>query len=187
MFDFLPVGSKRLWKISGVGKSTLPIRKCDRLYITRTGDTKIRYIFGITIMKHVKIVESTTDVNGKESVLSISCGVGTKCNVNQGARRAPIMNQSQNDALVKAQATLPPNFMDRCNVNWPVRSTPIVSELQREALVKAQATPPPNFMEGARKRKADTLQDMDRTTNGGEERPRRLMRLVSLEQKLAAY
>ncbi|KAJ1464443.1 hypothetical protein T484DRAFT_1758088 [Baffinella frigidus] len=113
LFDFLPVGSKRLWKISGVGRSTLPLRKSDKLYITRTGDKKLRFMFGITILKNVKIVESTTDVNGKQTVLSITGGLGTKCNVNQGLRRAPITSDSQMAALVKAQAALPPNFMDR--------------------------------------------------------------------------
>ncbi|KAJ1465819.1 hypothetical protein T484DRAFT_1757149 [Baffinella frigidus] len=113
LFDFLEVGSQRLWKVSGVGKSPLPLRKCDKLCIERTNDTNLRFMFGITILKHVKVVSRTTGANGRDKVVCITGGQGTKCNVNQRRRRAPIINESQKTALANAQAILPPNFMDQ--------------------------------------------------------------------------
>jgi hypothetical protein len=106
LFDFLEVGRQRLWKVSGVGKSTLPLRKCDKLYIERTNDKKLVFMFGITIMRNVTVVERKTEASGKEIVTCITGGLGTKCNVNQGTRRAPIINESQRTALVKAQASI---------------------------------------------------------------------------------
>ncbi|KAJ1467081.1 hypothetical protein T484DRAFT_1756147 [Baffinella frigidus] len=111
LFDFLEVGSQRLWKVSGVGKSTLPLRKCDKLFIERTGCKNLTFMFGITIMKNVTVVKRTTSAKGN-TVACITGGLGTKCNVNQGSRRAPIINESQRAARDAAYATLPPNFRD---------------------------------------------------------------------------
>ncbi len=72
-------------------------------------------MFGITIMKNVKIVERKTDANGKDIVACITAGLGTKCNVNHPLRLTHYINESQQAALAKAQATLPPNFTDRSN------------------------------------------------------------------------
>ncbi|KAJ1469360.1 hypothetical protein T484DRAFT_1754508 [Baffinella frigidus] len=151
-FDFLEVGSQRLWKVSGVGHSSLVLRKCDLTYITRTDDKNLRFMFGITIMKNVAVVKRTADAQVTDAVVSITAGTrGTKCNVNQGPRRTPIMNESQKDARDAAYATLPPNFKDKAVSN---------------------------------KRKADAV---DIGTQCETMRPRRLMTLDSLEQKLAVF
>ncbi|KAJ1464193.1 hypothetical protein T484DRAFT_1758281 [Baffinella frigidus] len=106
-FDFLEVGSQRMWKISGIGKSRIILRKCDQLYITRTNDKNLRFMFGITIIKNVAVVERRIDAHVKDAVVSITAGPGgTKCNVNQGSRRDPIMDESQRDARATAYATL---------------------------------------------------------------------------------
>ena len=98
-FDFLPIGSMRLWMKSGNGRSTLPLRKCDKTYITKSGVKKLVFMFGITILKNVEVLESYTDTDGKESVKSITGGLGMTCNVNQPVRRNEIIKPSQKDAL----------------------------------------------------------------------------------------
>jgi hypothetical protein len=111
-FDFLEVGSQRLWKVSGVGNSILPLRKCDRLYTARTNDKDLRYMFGITVMKNVVVTKRAADAHVNDAVVSITGGLGTKCNVNQGSRRAPIRNDSQHAALIDAHSSLPRNFRE---------------------------------------------------------------------------
>jgi hypothetical protein len=116
MFGFLPVGSHRLWKISGVGRSSLPLRKCDKKYIARTGDTNLRFMFGITVLHNVNVVDSHTDVNGVTTVKAITGGLGTKCRVNAGRRCLPIINQSQKTALARMHAMLPPHFISKAKM-----------------------------------------------------------------------
>ena len=113
LFDYLEVGRHRLWLRSGNGYSKLILRKVDMKYIKDTNDDNPKFMFGITILKKVSVVERTTDSNGKDVVVSITGGLGTKCRVNQPLRSAPICNESQREALAAAQATLGPNFRDR--------------------------------------------------------------------------
>ena len=82
-------------------------------YIAANKDQPIRFVCGITIIKNVSVVERTTDSNGKDIVVSITAGLGTKCQVNQPLQPTPLCNESQGEALAAAQATLGPNFMDR--------------------------------------------------------------------------
>jgi hypothetical protein len=150
LFNFLELGRHRLWKTSGQGNSDLLLRKVDIKYMKENDNLLPKFLFGITILKNVSVIERGIDGNGNDVVRSISGGKGTVCNVNYPTRMGAHINDSQRDALAKAQATLPPNFMDRA----------------------------------ARKRKADAL---DGTKTSRLIYTRRLMRLVSLEQKLQAY
>ena len=110
LFDFLEVGSQRLWLRSGNGRSNLALRKSDMKYIEVTGDKNPKFVFGITIIKNVS-VERTTDSNGKEIASFITAGIGTRCKVNQPFRPKPFCNKSQRKALDTAQQTLGPNYM----------------------------------------------------------------------------
>ena len=113
LFDFLEIGSKRLWKVSGHGKSSLLLRKVDMKYIKDTGDKNPKFMFGITILKNVSVLRRSPNANGNDTAVSITAGRGTKCNVNWPVRSNPIVSESQREELIKAQATLPPNFMER--------------------------------------------------------------------------
>ena len=68
-------------------------------------------LFGITILKDVKVVTRASGAKGTDDVKSIMAGRGVLCNINQGSRRLPIMNESQETALAFAVATLPPPCM----------------------------------------------------------------------------
>ena len=123
LFDFLEIGSKRLWKVSGHGKSSLLLRKVDMQYIETTGDKYPKFMFGITILKNVSVLRRSTDVNGNDKPVSITAGRGTKCNVNWPVRLTPIVSKSQGEALARAKAILGPNFMEKnrkCKVNDPL-------------------------------------------------------------------
>jgi hypothetical protein len=111
LFDYLDVGSRRLWLRSGTGRSSLALRKSDMKYIEVTGDKNPKFVFGITIIKNVSVLERTTDSNEKEIVSFIKCGLGTTCKVNQPKTSKPIWNKSQRKALKTAQETLGPNYM----------------------------------------------------------------------------
>ena len=112
LFDFLEIGRHRLWLRSGTGYSKLALRKCDIKYIEETGDKNPKFMCGITIIKNVSVLERNTDSNDKKVVAYITCGLGTKCKVNQPLSPTPFCNESQREALVTAQKTLGPNFMD---------------------------------------------------------------------------
>ena len=111
LFDFLPLGSRRLWLRSGVGRSYLALRKIDMKYIEKTGDKSPKFVFGITIIKNVSVSERTTESNGKEIVSFITGGIGTRCKVNQPINPKLICSKSQEKALETTQETLGPNYM----------------------------------------------------------------------------
>jgi hypothetical protein len=113
LFGFLEIGRHRLWKTSGVGKSKLLLRKCDMKYIEKTNDKNPKFLFGITILRNISVLRSSTDPNGNETAVSILAGNGVSCDVNWPVRFAPIMDESQRVALEAVQAVLPPNFMAR--------------------------------------------------------------------------
>ena len=75
-------------------------------YIENSGDKNPKFVFGITIINNVSVVERTTDSNGKNVVSCIKGGLGTKCKVNQPRSHKPFCNKSQRKALAEAQATL---------------------------------------------------------------------------------
>ena len=111
LFDFLPLGSRRLWLRSGVGRSYLALRKMDMKYIEKSGDKSPKFMCGITIIRNVSVSERTTDPNGKEIVSFITCGIGTRCKVNQPKIPKQLCSKSQQKALETAQETLGPNYM----------------------------------------------------------------------------
>ncbi|KAJ1464134.1 hypothetical protein T484DRAFT_1758330 [Baffinella frigidus] len=110
-FDFLPVGSHRLWKQSGAGGFSRTLRTLDMKYIEKTGDTEPKFMFGITILPNVAVIERGEDANGKEIVISITGGKDIRCNVNQPIKPKPVMNASQEAARAAVYATLPPHFV----------------------------------------------------------------------------
>ena len=112
LFDFLVIGQHRLWLKSGVGRSKLTLRKCDMKYIEGSGGKPPKFMVGLSIIKNISVVERETNPNGRDVVLSITAGLGVACQVNQPRRAAPLCNESQREALVTAQKTLGPNFMD---------------------------------------------------------------------------
>jgi hypothetical protein len=111
LFDFLEVGRHRLWQRSGNGHSKLALRKCDMKYIEDSGDKNPKFMFGITILKNVSVLDRTIDCNGKDIVSYTSGGLGTTCKVNKSLSHTFLCDESQEKALVEAQAMLPPNFM----------------------------------------------------------------------------
>jgi len=111
LFDFMEVGSRKLWQWSGNGHSDLALRKCDMKYIKDTGDKNPKFICGLTIIKNVSVVERTTDSNGKDVAAFITGGLGTKCKVNQPISVDRNCNESQRKALKTTQETLGPNYM----------------------------------------------------------------------------
>lgn len=113
LFDFLEIGRHRLWVKSGNGHSQLPLRKVDVKYIERSGDKTPTFMFGITILRNISNVKRSINANGRNVVVSITGGNGVACTVNQPLIPRMFTNESQWEALVAAQATLPPNFIDR--------------------------------------------------------------------------
>jgi hypothetical protein len=113
IFDFLTIGRHRLWKQSGAGRFPRALRTCDIKYIKESGDKEPRFMFGLTILKNVSVVERTIDANGRDVVSAITAGLGVKCKVNQPLRDTPICNAEQRTALEAAREKLPPNFMQR--------------------------------------------------------------------------
>ena len=111
LFDFLELGRHRLWLRSGTGYSKLALRKCDMKYIEDSGDKNPKFMFGITILKNVSVLDRTIDCNGNDIVSYTSGGLGTTCKVNKSLSHTFLCNESQEKALVEALAMLPPNFM----------------------------------------------------------------------------
>jgi hypothetical protein len=109
-FDFLPIGSHRLWKQSGTGVFHRPLRTGDMKYIKETGDLNPKFFFGITVLKNVNVVEMEID---SEVVKSITGGNEVACNVNQPILSTPIMTKSQEEARAAVYATLPRNWVDQ--------------------------------------------------------------------------
>jgi hypothetical protein len=111
-FDFLPIGSYRLWKQSGAGNFHRPLRTNDMDYITKTGDLNPKFVFGITFISNVAVIQRGIDAEGMDIVKSISAGNGVQCDVNQPLNSKPNMTASQESARAAVYATLPPHF---CN------------------------------------------------------------------------
>jgi hypothetical protein len=122
LFDFLPVGSKRLWLESNVGRFARPLRTCDMKYIQKLEKAgkheeakNVVFFCGITILKNVSVLSRINDpVSGKDVVGSIQVGNGTFCKVHQ-PKQLPRCSQDVKDELVKLAQKLGPNFTDRCN------------------------------------------------------------------------
>jgi hypothetical protein len=117
LFNFLEVGSKRLWLRSGVGRFHRPLRSCDMKFIENperdAKDMNLSFMCGITILKNVEVLARNTDSDsGKDIVTSIRAGLGTTCNVNQPKRGKPVCSVEQKTALVSTLKRLGPNFMD---------------------------------------------------------------------------
>ena len=112
LFHFLELGSQRLWLRSGQGCSDLALRKCDMKYIQQSGDKNPIFVCGITIVKNISVVGRTIDSEGKSVVDYITCGLGTKCKVNQPISFGRNCSESQEKALKTAQETLGPNYID---------------------------------------------------------------------------
>jgi hypothetical protein len=120
LFNFLEVGSKRLWLRSGVGRFHRPLRTYDMRFIEeikkKGGDAKdmnLSFMCGITILKNVEVLARNTDSDsGKDIVTSIRAGLGTTCNVNQPKMGKPVCSVEQKSALVSTLKRLGPNFMD---------------------------------------------------------------------------
>ncbi|KAJ1467053.1 hypothetical protein T484DRAFT_1756163 [Baffinella frigidus] len=112
LFDFLPLGERRLWMRSGNGCSTLRLRKCDMQYIEATGDKSPKFMCGITVIKNVSVVERTIDANGNDIVVSIIAGHDVRCNVNHPIVTVRHCNSEQRDALKAIQTTLGPHFIE---------------------------------------------------------------------------
>ncbi|KAJ1465784.1 hypothetical protein T484DRAFT_1757171 [Baffinella frigidus] len=113
LFDFLPLGERRLWMRPGNGCSILRLRKCDMKYIKVSGDKSPKFMCGITVLKNVSVVERTIDANGNDIVVSITAGRGVHCTVNQPIVTVRHRNKEQRDALKATRITLGPHFMDK--------------------------------------------------------------------------
>jgi hypothetical protein len=120
LFNFLEVGSKRLWLQSGVGRFHRPLRTYDMKFIEKIekdgGDKKdkeLLFFCGITILKNVEVLARITHTNGKDVVTSIKTGLGTICKVNQPLAGTPQCSALQKAALIATQQRLGPNFMDK--------------------------------------------------------------------------
>jgi hypothetical protein len=120
IFDFLEVGSKRLWLQSGVGLDSRPLRGRDIRLIKKMQeeeggyqkDNQLVFVCGITILKNVEVLSRGTDINGKDVVTSIKAGSGTTCRVHQPKKGKPVCNIEQTAALVATLQRLGPNFVD---------------------------------------------------------------------------
>ena len=106
-FDYLTIGSQRLWKQSGAGNFGRSLRSCDMKYVERTGDKSPKFMVGLTILSNVSVIEKGVDENGSDVVKLITGGNGTKCTVNQPKMSVPLMTKSQEIARDAAWATLP--------------------------------------------------------------------------------
>jgi fructose-specific phosphotransferase system component IIB len=112
-FDYLQVGRHRLWLKSGTGCSKLTHRKSDMRYMERTKDMTPKFVFGITILKNISVLEQVTDENGKNRIVEITAGLGTRCKVTHRVWSRAIYTKEQLEACTCAHATLPANFMER--------------------------------------------------------------------------
>ncbi|KAJ1464370.1 hypothetical protein T484DRAFT_3645653 [Baffinella frigidus] len=119
IFNFLEVGSKRLWLQSGIGFDSRPLRGRDIRFIKKMQedggyqkDNQLVFVCGITILKNVEVLSRGEDINGKDIVTSIKAGSGTTCRVHQPKQGKPVCNIEQTAALVATLQRLGPNFMD---------------------------------------------------------------------------
>jgi hypothetical protein len=110
MFDFLEIGRHRLWQWSGNGRTTLSVRKCDMKYMEQSGNMHPTFMFGITILPNVHVIDRVSDTVGNNAVASITAGLDVKCQV-YNSKRKMIQNDEQRIAMEKVYATLPPHFM----------------------------------------------------------------------------
>jgi hypothetical protein len=120
LFNFLEVGSQRLWLRSGVGQDKRPLRGRDMRYIEKlkadgaSDEMNLKFVCGITILKNVEVLSRSTDINGKNIVNSIKAGkLGTICRVHQPLKPTPCLKPAQEAALVATQLKLGPNFITR--------------------------------------------------------------------------
>ncbi|KAJ1464260.1 hypothetical protein T484DRAFT_3646454 [Baffinella frigidus] len=119
IFDFLEVGSKRLWLQSGIGLDSRPLRGRDIRLIKKMQedggyqkDNQLVFVCGITILKNVEVLSRGENINGKDIVTSIKVGSGTTCRVHQPMAPNPRCNVEQTAALVETLQRLGPNFVD---------------------------------------------------------------------------
>ena len=79
-------------------------------YMENSGNMHPTFMFGITILPNVHVIDRVSDTVGNNAVASITAGLDVKCQV-YNSKRKMIQNDEQRIAMEKVYATLPPHFM----------------------------------------------------------------------------